>query len=238
MTTFCANCGNQIRSGGRFCQACGTPVSPASAAARESSGYQSNIPPSSPYQSPAYYGAPPPVRSGTNWTKVILITLAIIFLLGGTVVVGTFLFIRSAVNQVVTVRDVEDGGKAVDLKLPGGQVKIGTSTLTEEELGMPIYPGARMEKDGAVSISGGSENRSGWIGAATFITEDSIEDVAAFYSEKLGENVHRVDSAQDNRRTVLFNTQTEKGWRSVAIRDEGAGEVKITITSIQGTSAP
>jgi hypothetical protein len=255
MTTFCQQCGNQLRTGGKFCQTCGAPSQPSQVAqpttypsnyqgeyqGNYQDEYQGNYPPHSPYQSPAAYEgyAPyPPPPSSTNWLKIFLITMTVIVALVGVSAIGVFYFVRRTVNNIVKVQEGEGGRPEVSINVPGGgQIKAG-SDVTEEQLGVPIYPGAVQTKDGgSVSISGTEAGKSGWFGVAGFTTDDEVDDVVAFYRDKIGEGAQIADTEQDGKRSVVFNTQREQGWRMVSVQEDDEGKTKITIASAQGRSA-
>ena len=75
-------------------------------------------------------------------TKIILITLVVlVFLIGGTVV-GVAFFLRSKLANIVQVKEGQGGRSLkVAINAPGGQIKVTAgSAITEEQLGVPIYP--------------------------------------------------------------------------------------------------
>ncbi len=263
MTSFCSQCGNQVRAGGKFCQSCGAVAAqstpPRSQAdpigsysgqnpggagyAGGSAGYQSSLPGSFPAQQgvppgQSPYGSPAP-RSGKT-LKVILITLLVLLvLIGGAVATATFM-LRRAVGNMVQVSEGTDGKPSVVLDIPGvPKISAGTG-VTEEELGVPIYPGAEAQKDGtsSVSISGGSAETRGWIGVAVFVTEDGMDEVVAFYREKLSKGVRTVETTNDGKRSAVFQVQAPQGWRMVTVEEDGAeATTKIVIASVTGKSA-
>ena len=244
MTSFCAQCGNQVRSGGKFCQSCGAAVVQSAPAPPQSSsqgtyqssypaGYQGNF---APEVQPEYAA---PARSGSA-LKIILITLAVLlFLIGGSVI-GLTLFLRSKLANIVTVKDGQGGQSEVAINAPGGQIKVTAgSGVTAEQLGVPIYPGAVVGKDGgSVTLSGGGAQGHGWFGASVFRTDDDMDEVVAFYKEKLGNQAKTLDSTADGTRTVVFTLETDKGWRMVTISNEDAKVTKIAIASAGGKSTP
>lgn len=253
MTSFCSQCGNQVRTGGKFCQSCGATVTQSSAqsapqspqpesqstgypGAYSAGGYESSYAPQAYSPQQPQYQEPP--RSGKT-LKIVLISLAVLLVLLGGTVVGITLLIRRAVNNVVTVSEGSDGQKEVAINVPGGGKISASSTINEEQLGLPIYPGASQQKDGgSFSVSAGNEKGSGWFGVATFSTADAMDDVVAFYREKLGEKARLLESTNDGKRSVIFSLETEKGWRMVTIADEQEGETKIAIASVTGKTAP
>jgi hypothetical protein len=242
MTSFCAQCGNQVRSGGKFCQSCGTavvqsaapPQSPSQGSYQSSypAGYQGNF---APQVQPEYA---PPARSG-NTLKIVLITLAVLlFLAGGSVIAFTF-YLRSRLANIVSVKEGQGGQSEVAINAPGGQIKVTAgSSITEEQLGVPIYPGATVGSDGgSITFAGEGAKGHGWFGASVFRTEDNMDDVVAFYKEKLGDQARTLDSTTDGTRTVVFTLETDKGWRMVTVSNEEAKVTKIAVASAGGKAA-
>jgi hypothetical protein len=103
MTTFCSQCGKQIRENGKFCQSCGAaavqqgqaPAAPAGGGypaggyGGASAGYQSTFPAQQSAPVMGQYETPAP-KSG-NALKIILITLAVLLILiGGAGAAGIF----------------------------------------------------------------------------------------------------------------------------------------------------
>ena len=168
--------------------------------------------------------------------KVIIIALLVILGFVGVAGIGAFILFRRAVRTVSVTED-SSGHPSIAIKPPGGgELKIGSgSGVTEEELGVPIYPGSTPSKDGdSVSIKGSGVGGmgSGWVGVATFTTEDSVDQVQEFYSEKLGSDTQTVDNQRDEKRTVVFNTKTDRGLRTITITDEPDTLTKIAIVNI------
>jgi len=102
---------------------------------------------------------------------------------------GVYIFARYLARQVsLDVRNSERGGKSVSISTPGGSFRVNAGHVSEEQLGMPIYPGARRrrkESGATISIEVPSE-KSVFVAAAEFETDDSLDQVAAFYRERLG----------------------------------------------------
>ena len=241
MATFCSQCGNQIREGGKFCQSCGAVASQSASAPSAqagypssgyggSSGYQSSFPAQQSVPAMNQYETPGP-RSG-NALKIILITLAVILvLIGGTVAVATYVF-RRAVSNIVQVNEGKDGQPNVVLDIPGVPKISAGGTISEEQLGVPIYPGAQQEQEGttSVSMSGSAE---GWLGVAAYKTKDPMDDVVSFYRDKLGSDVKIAEQSNDGKKSAIFQLQSPKGWRMVTVaEDEAESLTKIVIASV------
>jgi len=249
MSSYCEGCGNQLREGAKFCHSCGAgaPAKPPSqppsqVATPRSSAYQPQSYPQSPQ---AWSSSQPPYveqpKASSGVAKFIIIAMLVILGFVGVIGIGAFVLFKRAVK---TVRVTEDssGNPAIAINPPGGgELKIGSgSTVTEEELGVPIYPGSTPTKDGgSVHISGtgiGGSKGGGWVGVATFMTEDSVDDVAEFYRQKLDKDVQTVDTTTDDKRTVVFNAKTDRGLRTITITDEPDTTTKIAIVNIGKTA--
>src|SRR5437868_706766 len=124
MTVFCANCGAQIKAGGKFCQSCGAPAS-------QSSGPTEAV----PYAASSYGQQPmvaPPRKSG-GALKIVLITLAVILVLGVVAIGSGIYFLKRTVERAKI--EAGPGGKA---EISFGNVKLSAGNVTEDQLGVPI----------------------------------------------------------------------------------------------------
>jgi hypothetical protein len=177
----------------------------------------------------------PPQKSG-GALKVILIAVGVIVVLIVIGIVGVGLFIKKAVLDNVSVKEGPGGKAEVTLNTPAGKLKIDSkSEITEEKLGVPIYPGARAE-EGAGSISfSGEGDKAGTFGGASFTTTDSVDKVIEFYKGRLGSKVTVLDSTSEGKRSVILNVSAENSWKTIAIEDSGNGTTKIAVSSISGT---
>ena len=214
MAIYCANCGNQIRTGGKFCQGCGAPV---------------------PQPSPAEVMPQAPPRKSGGALKVVLITLGIIFTLFVVSMAGLVFFVKRAVHNNFSVKEGPNGQAEVSVNLPGGKLNISSKgKLSEEQLGVPIYPGAQAaEGSGSVSFSG-SEEKSGSFSVATFTTEDDLDQVVTFYKDKLGSKVTAVESTDEEKHTAVLKVATEHALKTITIEEQDNGTTKITIASAVG----
>jgi hypothetical protein len=195
-------------------------------------------PPQQQYAPPAYAAPGQPVlpRKSGGALKVILIAVGVIVVLIVIGIVGVGLFIKKAVLDNVSVKEGPGGKTEVTLNTPTGKLKIDSkSEITEEKLGVPIYPGARAE-EGAGSISfSGEGDKSGTFGGASFTTTDSIDKVVEFYKSRLGSKVTVLDTTSEGKHSVILNVSAQNSWKTIAIEDSGNGVTKIAVSSIVGT---
>lgn len=138
----------------------------------------------------------------------------------------------------VTVEEGE-GGK-VTLKSEEGDTTYQWSDKapTEEELGMPIYPGAQY-----VAGSGGSGSFAGEQGAATvvgaeFTTTDSFDKVLAWYTGKLGQPAYVEDGKEATWMSGMGISESdhkaEEGEIATLSIKAESGKVKISISRMTG----
>ncbi len=228
---FCAKCGTQLQTGVRFCQSCGAPVTQAATASPTPQPSQVTPPPATGGQAPA-----PPRKSG-GALKVILIALGVIVILFVLVIVGIGIFVKKAVLDNVSVKEGPGGKAEVSINTPGGQLKVSSHPeITEEKLGVPIYPGAKADEGAGTLTFSGNDQKGGTFGGASFTTSDSMDKVVDFYKGRLGGKVTTVESTSSGKHTVVLTVATENAWKTITIEDQGNGITKIAVASITGRS--
>jgi hypothetical protein len=138
------------------------------------------VPPPPPYQTMGTavppIAAPPKQESSTM--KVVLIVLAVFVAIGiGVASVAGYAIWRfsKAIH-----RDAKTGSMTIDT--PNGPITTSTNgTVTEADLGVPIYPGATQTR-GTIRVNA----PTGPMVQANYLTTDSKDQVAAFYTDKMG----------------------------------------------------
>ena len=195
MASFCPKCGSAVPDGAGFCPSCGTsivstsaPSNPSPVPAPVSTGYAPvNTQPSmsaAQYPTataPAGYPAPIPVKSGSG-LKIVLIIVAIVVGIGvigvGIVGFGVYRVVHSVKNAVVT----DDKGN-VSLNSATTGISMGKNvTVTPDELGVPVYPGATLG-DGGIRM----KTKAGSMLTVVYKTSDDVDTVANFYKGKMPE---------------------------------------------------
>ena len=193
---FCNSCGATLTPGTKFCNKCGAPQAAGTVAA------------SSPSFTPVPAAAPAPVQpttGGSSALKIILIVIAVIVVIGilGVATVG-FIGYRIAKNAHVT-----QNGDNVKVETPFGSVESSKDPeQAAKDLGIDIYPGAELRKNGAQSASFGNIHTV----TANFESSDPPDKVCEFYKAKFPEaNVTTSDSgrctitSKDPRNMVTIN---------------------------------
>jgi hypothetical protein len=207
---FCNSCGATLNPGTQFCNKCGAPA----AAGPSTSGVTSTAP------------APAPVSTGgSSALKIILIVVAVIVLIGilGIATVGIIGY------RIAKSSRLSQNGDHVKVETPLGSVE--TSKDPEQaakDLGVDLYPGAEVQRDGASSVSLGSVHTV----TAVFETSDTPDKVCSFYKSKFpGAMV--TTSEQDHCSIVSSDKKN-----MITINVEASGDkTKLQITNVTKKSS-
>jgi hypothetical protein len=221
---FCNSCGANIAPGTRFCNKCGAavlasspaPAAPPPAAVRSAPPVASSTPPTS---------APAPApASGGGSLKAILIVVGVIVLVGilGLVSLG---FIAWRVARHTHVRQEGDN---VKVETPFGTVEsTNDPQAAARDLGVDIYPGAQVMKEGATSATFGGVHTA----ALNFESSDSVDKVCGFYKPKFPNAM--VMSTETHQCTIVSNDK--KNMVTINIKGEG-DKTRIVITNVTRAS--
>jgi hypothetical protein len=212
---FCNSCGASMAPGTRFCNKCGATVI-------ASSPVPSVTPPaavSSVPPVPQAISATPP-SSGGGALKAILIVVGVIVLVGflGLASLGFFAW------RVARHTHVRHDNDNVSVETPFGTVQ--TTNDPQEaarNLGVDLYPGAQVLKEGSASATFGGVHTS----ALNFDTADSVDKVCAFYKPKFPNAM--VMSTEANQCTIVSNDQ--KKMITITAKTEN-DKTRITITNV------
>jgi uncharacterized OB-fold protein len=217
---FCNSCGTSIVPGTRFCSKCGAPIlaSTIPLAGAVASTPVSSLPPTS---------VPPTgTTQGGGALKAILIVVGVVVLLGvlGIVSLGVFAW------RVAHHSHVRQDGNNLKVETPFGSVE--TSKDPEEvarNLGVELYPGAEVLKNGANSATFGGIHTV----SLNSESSDSVDKVASFYKPKFPNAM--VTTSDAGRCTII--SHDHKNMVTINIEAEG-GKTKIQITSVTHNSDP
>jgi hypothetical protein len=204
---FCNSCGATLSPGTKFCNKCGAVVS----------------------GGPSALAVPPPTSptGGSSALKIILIVVAVIVGIGilciATVGIVGYRIAKSA--------HVRQEGDHVKVETPFGNVE--TSKDPEQaakDLGIDIYPGAEVQKNGASSATFGAIHTV----TANFESSDPVDKVCAFYKTKFPNAM--ATTSDQNRCTIVSNEQ--KNMVTVNVEPSGDGsKFQITNVSKKSTSS-
>jgi hypothetical protein len=180
---FCNSCGATLTPGTKFCNKCGAPV----AAVASAPGVPSTTPPVAP--------AP---TGGSSALKVILIVVAIVVGIGilGVATVGIIGY-RIAKNSRVS-----QNGDHVKVETPFGSVETSKDPdQAAKDLGIDLYPGAEVQRNGASSAAFGGIRTV----TAMFETHDAADKVCSFYKSRFPGAM--VTTSDQNHCTIVSNNQ-------------------------------
>ncbi|MFO1340884.1 MAG: hypothetical protein U1F53_22135 [Burkholderiaceae bacterium] len=153
---------------------------------------------------------------------------------------------QKATEKVIESQINKDGGNAkVDLSNGGATVQgtdkdgksfkmeMGSAQLSEKDVGIPFYPGAKPKEQGGTRI----QNDKGQMVSIELTSSDDPKKVAAWYREQLkprGEGAMVIDSAKDNG--MQLSIVNEKSNESLMIDVAGADDGSH-ITLMHSTNA-
>jgi hypothetical protein len=204
---FCNSCGANLTTGSKFCNNCGAAVTGTSAAS-----------------APPLPATPAAAPKNNSALKIILIVVAVIVCLGvvGVATVG-FVAYRFAKDSHVTQQ-----GDSVKVETPFGTMSANDPDQAVKDLGIDVYPGAEVQKDGASSatIAGIRTVK------ANFYSSDSFDKVCAFYREKFPRS--NVNSSDQNHCTIVSNDSNNT--ITINVRADGDGS-KFHIANVSRKAA-
>jgi hypothetical protein len=207
---FCNSCGSPLAPGAQACAKCGVAIAAAGAAAASPAG----IAPAS---------APPPKTSAL---KVILIVGGVV--LGIVIIcVASLAFI---VYRVASHSQVTRNGDDVKVETPFGSVETTKDpAVAAKNLGVDIYPGAVVQRNGATSATIGGVHTV----AANFESPDSPDKICQFYASKFpnatvkSSDAYRCSIVSTDQKTVITINVTSN-----------AGNTQFQISNVSRGAAP
>ena len=211
---FCNSCGASLAPGIRFCNKCGAAILASS--------------PTPNVATPVMAGSTIPAASvpganagqGSGALKVILIVVGVIVLLV-ILSFGSFAFFAWRIARHAHLR--QDGNN-VKVETPFGNVETTQDPHdAARNLGVEIYPGAEVLKDGSASATFGGVHTASVSSEST----DSVDKIANFYKGKFPNAM--VTSSDAGRCTIIANDH--KSMITINIEAEG-GKTKIQITNV------
>lgn len=175
--------------------------------------------------------AAPAASSGSPVVKIVLIVVAV-FIFLGLLSAGACVYMvyraKQRVNQfekqVQTTFPVPTGTAGAPSQ-PSAPLQVpGQPTGPVIDLGVPIYPGATPTQAGTTLSMG-----AGAIKVQEYTTSDSVDQVTAFYKDKLGSNVMVTQRGQQ----ALVQLTGSNGYVNISVAPDGnTGKTKFTISSV------
>jgi hypothetical protein len=202
---FCNSCGATLNEGGSFCSKCGAPVSgttaprPAAATAAP------------PRTTPPVPGAPAAPAQSSNAVRNVLIIVGVVIVCG---IIGIALLTAVGLHIAKRTRVMQQGDH-VKVETPFGNVEASKDPeLAAKELGVDIYPGANLDREGASTASVAGIRTT----TANFHSSDSPDQVCRFYQNKFPNS--RVSTSGGNRCTIVSDDHDNV----VTINVDGSGD--------------
>lgn len=227
MAKFCTSCGSPLEETSKFCMKCGTPAGAPSGPAEAPGGPASVPPPVAPAAGAVAAGAPPAAKAGSPVLKIVLIVVAVLVFLGvigiGTCVYGVYKVKQKFGGMVEPARTTssERGTPEVHLEKGGA----GSEAEAAATVDVPPYPDATATEGGGQFSFGGK----GGISSQEYETSDSVEQVLAFYKDKLGSKAR----IQESEGKAILTLVSKNGLSTVTIsREAEAEKTKITIARL------
>lgn len=205
---FCNSCGANLPPDAAFCSKCGAPVSEATP----------------PRMSSAATGpATPAPKQDNTAIKTVLIVVGVIVVLG-IFAIATLTFVGLHIAKNARVEKDRDN---VKIDLPFAHVETDPEQAAKN-LGVDIYPGAEVQKEGASVAAIGSIRTS----TAAFQSDDPTEKVCSFYRERFPNA--KVSASQQNHCAIVSQT----GGDVVTINVESRGDgCRFQITTVNKHAA-
>lgn len=210
---FCNACGTNITPGTRFCSKCGAPI------------LASTIPPTpavntaAPTPAGGTVPAPAPTQGG-GALKAILIVIGVVVLLGilGISSLGFFAW------RVAHRARIRQNGNNVKVETPFGSAEVTQNPQdAARNLGVDLYPGAEIMKDGSSMATFGGVHTA----TVNADSTDSVDKVSSFYKAKFPNAM--VTSSDAGRCTIISNDRNSM----ITINIEAQGDkTKILITNV------
>ena len=193
---FCNSCGATLVPGTKFCNKCGAPIAAGSSAAAVTPAASASAP------------APAPA-GGSSALKIVLIVVAVIVVIGilGVATVGIIGY------KIAKNAHVRQQGDSVKVDTPIGSFSANDPDEAVKDLGVEVYPGAQVQKEGTASVSFGPVRTV----TANFESSDSLDKVCDFYKSQFPGAT--VNTSDENHCTVV---STDKS-NNVTINVQSAG---------------
>ena len=205
---FCNSCGATLNPGTKFCNKFGAAVAAGAATA--------GIPSTAP--------APAPT-GGSSALKVILIVVAVIVLVGilGIATIGIVGY------RIAKSSHLSQNGDHVKVDTPFGSVETSKDPdQAAKDLGVDLYPGAEVQRNGASSASFGGIRTV----TAVFESSDAPDKVCNFYKSRFPGAM--VTTSEPNHCTIVSNDKKNM----ITINIEARGDnTRLQITNVSKKSS-
>jgi len=229
MAKFCTSCGSPVAEDLTFCSQCGQPLAAPPLAAPSTPAEPASV---APAPLPAAAPAAPAKASSPILKIILIVVLLIVFILVASIGACVYLGYRAkkAVDEAIKL---DEKGKSVEIQTPGGALKLGEQSTKPGDTiaGVPVYPGSSAVEGGA-QFSFGDKFQ---IGGQEFVTDDSVDQVVAFYKENLGTELMMAEGDGHYRMSVNRGDKEHPLVVTVDVsKDEDTGKTRIIISHLGG----
>jgi len=153
-----------------------------------------------------------------------------------TAVVATMIAATALMSGCRIESDKRNGNDNVKIATPFGGMTVKTNDDAVEGLGMPVYPGAELVKkdkdNGAADVNMSFGSFQLRVKAASYRTQDSPEQVTAFYRKALGRYGDVIQCQND--KPVGTATRTAEGLtcdnekeNHISVNDDMSGKMEL-----------
>lgn len=175
--------------------------------------------------------------------KLLVVVLALLLATGLVCLVGcgdsgepTETEVEVDRKRVEVDRDAEEG--EISIETSEGEVTYSTKDVDEADIGVPIYPGAKMV-EGAEGYSAETEAGQITAGGAMLVTKDSYDDVVEWYEDKLSGMSNYYKATVPDGTSIAY--QDGGSMKSVVIaegEDMFEGMTTIAVAAVSGYEIP
>jgi hypothetical protein len=207
---FCNSCGAALNPGTLACSRCGVAIAGAAPV-------------------PAPPAVVPAPTGGSSGLKIVLIVIAVIVGIG----VLCIALIGFVGYHFARNTHVKQEGDKVKVETPFGTFSANDPEQAVRDLGVDVYPGAEVQKNGSASVTVAGIRTI----TASFESSDSVDKICAFYKTRFPNAT--VTSSNGNTCTIVSNDRTNSdGKNTITINVEGVGDgTKFQLTHVSRTSA-
>jgi hypothetical protein len=146
---------------------------------------------------------------------------------------GAYLVVRYLAREVQVIRT----GDTVTVTTPAGELKVSKGG---DETGLPEHPSAKMTEPGATVTIEAANGEEAEVTVAKYRTGEPLDQVDAWYKERLGPEFEREGTGKMERKKTVFGVEIrsddvvflndkEENKQFVALRRSGAGTEIILI---------
>ncbi len=157
---------------------------------------------------------------------------AAVLILGAAACAGHKTTVATANGGTVST---SNDGQTATVKTDQGTATYGQGAVDPAQLGLPVYPGAQTEGNGAASI----QTSAGTSEMINMQTPDSFDKVYAFYKQQMPANSEKMHMSAGGTSMAEFQVgDTDADRKSVALTQKGTEPTSILITHVTKAAQP